>query len=115
MNDKNDITRRLIKESMAKTTDDFTDQVMSRIDTSSSPALISAWQLGALVLSFTVVCVTLFLMNKLEWSMLSWLGTNSYLPPLSIEIIAVIFVLFAVNEFMSLREYLKILRHTKYS
>lgn len=113
MSDNNDITRKLIKESMLNTSDEFTDRIMGKIERSSSPAPIPSWHLYVFICSLVMVCGSLFFSNDLVSHIFSTVDIDLEFPPMSFQILLIVFVLLAINKFLSLKEEARKMWHNK--
>ncbi|MEB2777348.1 hypothetical protein SYJ56_18685 [Algoriphagus sp. D3-2-R+10] len=103
MSNNDEVTRKLIMESIAKTSDDFSDQLMERIE-KPRPARIPVWHLYAFIGSVIFICLILLISVKLRAMNLFEHFTGLNLPPMTIQILVVMFVIFAINKLRSLKQ-----------
>lgn len=104
MRDNNDLTRRLIKESEFLTANDFTNQIMTKINKINKPIIIPSWQLYVFVFSLIFISGTMVFYFRELAKTFSLIKIDFYLPPMSLEISLVVFVLLAINKFIILKK-----------
>lgn len=104
MKEEKDIIKELIQESISKTPEDFTEQLMRKINESSLSVRLSWLHRFALGLSVIIICGLLYILNGQTPKILSVENIYFHLPPMSFQIVLIVFVLLAVYKYLSLKK-----------
>ncbi|MDD7885074.1 hypothetical protein [Flavivirga sp. 57AJ16] len=98
-----DITKELINHGKSHTSKDFTNQLMKKIKESEQTVSTPFWHPYALAFSLFIIAGSLFFINN-GFTISSLLPpVNLYTIPMFFQILAIMFVVFAVSKYINLK------------
>lgn len=97
-------TRKWLKESMPETSLGFTDQVMDKIKKQSKAGHLLSWEFYTLVLCFSILGGILLFFSENIPNMISLVGVSLKLPPMALQVVIFMFVVFNLNRMLVIRE-----------
>lgn len=104
MSNNDDITRKLIKESVVETHDDFADKIMEEINKSHQHTFMSKWYFYAFIFSLATIGGTMYFFRDIISQLFSSIQDSFSLPPMFLQILVLVFAVFAINKLMCLKE-----------
>ncbi len=100
---KKDRTQELLKQSTLTPSDDFTNQLMQRIE-QEKPIRFLVWHLAAIAGGLTTMLVFVFVIGNQLSIRLPGMATRLDLPPHTPQILLIVFVMLALNRLIILKK-----------